>query len=87
MLQPPTISNSRNVDKDITQLCKNYRVIFFSIFSTILGIFDSLIIYFLFWYVEDLAVQINFKNVKLIEGLIVAAETFGGEILFFSIAG
>lgn len=54
----------------------------------IVGILDSFIIYFLFWYVEDLACVTNhMERIKLIEGLIVAAETLGGEVIFFSFSG
>jgi MFS family permease len=34
-----------------------------------------------------LAVETHTENIKFIEGLIVAARTFGGEIIFFSISG
>jgi MFS family permease len=36
---------------------------------------------------QELATATNTPNVKLIEGLVVAAETLGGEVIFFSIAG
>jgi MFS family permease len=35
---------------------------------------------------EDLAVATNTENIKLIEGLTVAAEALGGEIIFFFIS-
>lgn len=38
-------------------------------------------------YLEDLAEATGTKNIKLLEGLIVAAETLGGEVIFFSISG
>lgn len=39
-------------------------------------------------YLEDLAVATGHMNeIKLIEGLIVAAETLGGEVIFFSLSG
>ncbi|KAI4458100.1 hypothetical protein MML48_7g00009172 [Holotrichia oblita] len=38
-------------------------------------------------YLEDLALITHTSNVKLLEGLIVAAETLGGEVVFFYISG
>lgn len=39
-------------------------------------------------YLEDLALATGYMNeIKLIEGLIVAAETLGGEVIFFSLSG
>jgi len=39
-------------------------------------------------YLEDLAMTTGYMGqIKLIEGLIVAAETLGGEIIFFSLSG
>lgn len=39
-------------------------------------------------YLEDLAtVTGHMGQIKLIEGLIVAAETLGGEVIFFSLSG
>lgn len=42
---------------------------------------------FLFRYIEDLAEETGMKKTKLLEGLIVAAETLGGEVIFFSLSG
>lgn len=39
-------------------------------------------------YLEDLAMATgHMREIKLIEGLTVAAETLGGEIIFFSLSG
>lgn len=39
-------------------------------------------------YLEDLAMMTgHMGEIKLIEGLIVAAQTLGGEIIFFSLSG
>lgn len=65
----------------------NRHVITFMSFAILVGVLDGFIIYFLFWYVEDLAATTNTGNIKLLEGLIVAAETLGGEVIFFSISG
>lgn len=70
------------------KLLKNPTISIFLIFSAIAGIIDSYIIYFLFWYLEDLAIQTNYMHqIKLIEGLTVAAETLGGEVIIFLFSG
>lgn len=39
-------------------------------------------------YLEDLAIATgHMGQIKLIEGLIVASETLGGEVIFFSLSG
>lgn len=38
-------------------------------------------------YLEDLSLATNTENIKLLEGLIVAAETLGGEVIFFMLSG
>ncbi|CAH0559127.1 unnamed protein product [Brassicogethes aeneus] len=86
-LNLPVIKGPENIIKEFIVLLKNKRVFTFMIFAICAGILDSLIIYFLFWYVEDLALKTNTTNIKLLEGLIVAAETLGGEVIFFSISG
>ncbi|KAJ8961416.1 hypothetical protein NQ318_014662 [Aromia moschata] len=86
-LKLPIIESPENIFKDIRRLLNNRRVITFIFFAVFAGIVDSFIIYYLFWYLEDLAKLTDTKNVKLLEGLIVAAETLGGEVIFFSISG
>ncbi|XP_018318493.1 major facilitator superfamily domain-containing protein 6 isoform X2 [Agrilus planipennis] len=86
-LKLPVISPPKNVFKDLCRLLRDRDVVVFLIFAIFAGIIDSFIIYFLFWFLEDLAIQSQTGNVKLLEGLIVAAETLGGEILFFAISG
>ncbi|XP_076242063.1 major facilitator superfamily domain-containing protein 6 [Calliopsis andreniformis] len=84
----PIMAGSGNVLKDVFQLLKLKPIVIFLCFATIAGIFDSFIIYFLFWYLEDLAIATgHMGEIKLIEGLIVAAETLGGEVIFFSLSG
>lgn len=77
----------KNLFKDIRKLMNNKHVITFMVYAILVGVLDGFIIYFLFWYVEDLATTANTHNIKLLEGLIVAAETLGGEVVFFSISG
>ncbi|RZC43212.1 major facilitator superfamily domain-containing protein 6 [Asbolus verrucosus] len=86
-LKLPIIPVPDNIFKDLKQLMSNRSVMTFIIFAIFAGILDGLIIYFLFWYLEELAIETNTQHVKLIEGLIVAAETLGGEVIFFSISG
>lgn len=87
-LDLPIMAGSESVLKDVFQLLKMKPILIFLCFATIAGIFDSFIIYFLFWYLEDLALATGYMNeIKLIEGLIVAAETLGGEVIFFSLSG
>nr|CAH7741196.1 unnamed protein product [Callosobruchus chinensis] len=76
-----------NIFKEIKHLMNNRHVAIFITFAVFAGIVDSFIIYYLFWYVEDFASQTGTTNVKLLEGLILAAETLGGEVIFFSLAG
>lgn len=60
----------------------------FLVFATLAGIVDSFIIYFLFWYLEEVAEQTGYTNsIKLIEGCVVAAECLGGEIPMFLLSG
>ncbi|CAG9823296.1 unnamed protein product [Phaedon cochleariae] len=86
-LKLPIMEAPDNIFKSIKDLLKNKHVATFLTFSVFAGIVDSFIIYYLFWYLEDLAEATGTKNVKLLEGLIVAAETLGGEVIFFSISG
>ncbi|XP_066259293.1 major facilitator superfamily domain-containing protein 6 isoform X2 [Euwallacea similis] len=86
-LKLPIMEAPKNLLKDITKLMNNRHVIIFVSYAILVGVLDGFIIYFLFWYVEDLAVTANTENIKLLEGLIVAAETLGGEVIFFSISG
>ncbi|XP_076650977.1 major facilitator superfamily domain-containing protein 6 [Halictus rubicundus] len=84
----PIMAGSENILKDVFQLLRMKPIIIFLCFATIAGILDSFIIYFLFWYLEDLALATgHMSEIKFIEGLIVAAETLGGEVIFFSLSG
>lgn len=43
---------------------------------------------YFFRFMEDIAIETNqYGNIKFLEGLTIAAESFGGEILFFAISG
>ncbi|KAL1505718.1 hypothetical protein ABEB36_005218 [Hypothenemus hampei] len=86
-LKLPIMEAPKNIFKDIKHLINNRHVIIFMIYAILVGVLDGFIIYFLFWYVEDLAATTGTAKIKLLEGLIVAAETLGGEVIFFSISG
>ncbi|KAK2584703.1 hypothetical protein KPH14_007037 [Odynerus spinipes] len=87
-LKLPVMSESTNIAKDVYSLLKLKPIFIFLCFATLAGILDSFLIYFLFWYLEDLSKATGYMSkIKLIEGLIVAAETLGGEVIFFSLSG
>lgn len=82
------MTGSDNIAKDVWKLLKIKKITIFLIFATIAGIIDSYLIYFLFWYIEDLAEQTDFMSqIKLIEGLVIAAQTLGGEVIAFLLSG
>ncbi|XP_052128997.1 major facilitator superfamily domain-containing protein 6 isoform X1 [Frankliniella occidentalis] len=87
-LKLPKLPKSESILGDVASLLKHRHIVVFLIFATFAGICDSFIIYFMFWYLEDLAMASGaMSHVKLIEGLVIAAETLGGEVIFFSYAG
>lgn len=87
-LKLPIISGSSNILKDVLRLLKLKPIAIFLWFATLAGILDSFLIYFLFWYLEDLAIATGYMGeIKLIEGLTVAAQTLGSEVIFFSLSG
>ncbi|XP_030759296.1 major facilitator superfamily domain-containing protein 6 [Sitophilus oryzae] len=86
-LKLPVMEAPENIFKELRKLLKNRYVATFLSFAVLVGVLDGFIIYFLFWYIEDLAAATNTGYIKLLEGLIVAAETLGGEVIFFSVSG
>ncbi|XP_070518126.1 major facilitator superfamily domain-containing protein 6-A-like [Cardiocondyla obscurior] len=87
-LKVPFKLKSTTIVKDVFTLIKSKSVVIFLCFVTIFGILNGIIRNFLFWYVEDLAVETGYiSNIKLIEGLIIAIQTFGGEIVFLFFSG
>ncbi|XP_049763424.1 major facilitator superfamily domain-containing protein 6 [Schistocerca cancellata] len=87
-LELPVIPRSESIFKDLKGLLRLKHILVFLMFATLAGIVDSFIIYFLFWYLEDLAMMGGgMNNMKLLEGLTIAAETLVGEVIFFSISG
>lgn len=87
-LKLPKLPKSESIIGDVASLLRHRHIAVFLVFATFAGICDSFIIYFMFWYLEDLALASGaMAHVKLIEGLVIAAETLGGEVIFFSYAG
>jgi hypothetical protein len=87
-LKLPKLSSPESLTKDIIKLVKNPKIALFLTFATIVGIFDSFIFYYMFWYLEEVAEQTGMKDhIKLIEGVVVAVECIFGEVLFFIISG
>ncbi|XP_064212553.1 major facilitator superfamily domain-containing protein 6-A [Tribolium castaneum] len=86
-LKLPVIEAPKNIFKDLKVLLTDRYVKTFIVFTVFVGMLDGVIIYFLFWYLEDLAKETHTTNVKLIEGLILAAACLGAEVIFFSISG
>lgn len=87
-LKLPVLYSSESIFNEVGTLLKQKGVAIFLMFATLAGIFDSFIIYYMFWHLEDLAVETGHEqSIKMIEGLVVAAECLVGEIVFFMISG
>lgn len=85
---PKFTSEGDTIATKVTHLLMQKEILIFLIFATLAGILDSFIIYFMFWYLEEVAESTGYKDsIKLIEGCVVAAECLGGEIIFFLISG
>ncbi|KAF5276051.1 hypothetical protein FQA39_LY00847 [Lamprigera yunnana] len=86
-LQIPIIQAPTKIFKSLKKLFSNSTTMVFMVYAMLAGIVDSFMVYFLFWYLEDLALQTDTTNIKLLEGLTVAAQTLGAEVIFFYISG
>ncbi|PNF40182.1 hypothetical protein B7P43_G08260 [Cryptotermes secundus] len=87
-LRLPPIPRSDSILRDVGNLLKHKHIVVFLTFATLSGVIDSFIVYFLFWYLEDLAqVTGDMDNIKLLEGITVAVETLVGEVIFFMLSG
>jgi len=72
----------------VWELLQRPSVAIFLVFATLAGILDSFIIYYMFWFLEEVAQETGYMgSIKLIEGCVVAAECLGSEILFFLVSG
>lgn len=88
-LKLPRFTNEGDtIASKVTDLLMQKQILIFLFFATLAGILDSFIIYYMFWYLEEIAKETGYMDrIKLIEGCVVAAECLGGEILFFLISG
>ncbi|EDW00756.1 major facilitator superfamily domain-containing protein 6 [Drosophila grimshawi] len=87
-LKLPKLGGSESIWTDVWQLVRQPPIVSFLLFATMAGIFDSFIIYFMFWHVEQVAEETGYMDqIKLIEGLVVAAECLAGEVPFFFYSG
>ncbi|KAF5276052.1 hypothetical protein FQA39_LY00848 [Lamprigera yunnana] len=86
-LQIPILQAPKNILKSLKDLFRNGTIMVFMVYAMLAGIVDSFVVYFLFWYLEDLALVTETANMKLLEGLIVAAQTLGAEVIVFYISG
>ncbi|BFG06347.1 major facilitator superfamily domain-containing protein 6 [Drosophila madeirensis] len=87
-LKLPKLGGSESIAADVWQLVRQPPIVIFLVFATVAGIIDSFIIYFMFWHVEQVAEETGYMHqIKLIEGLVVAAECLAGEVPFFFYSG
>ncbi|XP_018392088.1 PREDICTED: major facilitator superfamily domain-containing protein 6-like [Cyphomyrmex costatus] len=87
-LELPFQSESTTILKDVFTLLKSKSIVIFLCFSAFIGILNSIMRNFLLWYVEDLSIMTGYMDrIKSIEGLIVAAQSFSGEVIFFFLSG
>ncbi|XP_073963822.1 major facilitator superfamily domain-containing protein 6 [Choristoneura fumiferana] len=84
----PSLSSPDDSGKALRAVLRMPRVIVFILFAVIAGTFDSFIIYYMFWFLEELAEETgSMAKIKLIEGVVVAGQSFIGEIVFFYFSG
>ncbi|XP_071626340.1 major facilitator superfamily domain-containing protein 6-like [Temnothorax longispinosus] len=87
-LEMPLEKGSTTILKDVFILLKSKSIVIFLCFVAFVGILHTVKRNYLFWYLEDLAIATGYMNrIKLIEGLTLIAETFGGEIAFLFFSG
>lgn len=87
-LKLPPLPKSESIIRDIHKLVVQPRIAVFLLFAVFVGMCDSSIIFYLLWYLEDLAKEsANPVNMKLLQGLTVAAETLVGEVVSFYLSG
>lgn len=87
-LKLPKLPESENILKDVLKLVRQPHITAFLVFATFVGVCDSFIMNYLMWYLEDLALATrSMANIKFLEGLTIAAETLGGEVVFFPLSG
>ncbi|RVE46368.1 hypothetical protein evm_008991 [Chilo suppressalis] len=84
----PSLSSPEDSGAALRQVLRMPRVLVFIAFAVVAGTFDSFIIYYMFWFLEELAEETgSMEKIKLIEGVVVAGQSFIGELLFFYFSG
>ncbi|XP_072941322.1 major facilitator superfamily domain-containing protein 6 [Epargyreus clarus] len=84
----PSLSSPDDSGKALREVLRMPRVLVFITFAVVAGTFDSFIIYYMFWFLEELAEKTgSMGEIKLIEGVVVAGQSFCGELLFFFLSG
>ncbi|KAJ0169816.1 hypothetical protein K1T71_014422 [Dendrolimus kikuchii] len=84
----PPLSSPEDSGRALRQVLRIPRVVVFIIFAVIAGTFDSFIIYYMFWFLEELAEKTDYMaKIKLIEGVVIATQSLLGELLFFFYSG
>ncbi|KAL4714769.1 hypothetical protein ACJJTC_002628 [Scirpophaga incertulas] len=84
----PSLSSPEDSGAALRRVLRMPRVLVFITFAVVAGTFDSFIIYYMFWFLEELAEDTgSMAKIKLIEGVVVAAQSFIGELLFFYFSG
>ncbi|XP_052754961.1 major facilitator superfamily domain-containing protein 6 isoform X1 [Galleria mellonella] len=87
-LNLPSLSSPEDSGKALREVLRIPRVMLFIVFAVIAGTFDSFIIYYMFWFLEEIAEETGYMaKIKLIEGVVIAAQSFIGELLFFYFSG
>ncbi|XP_048003523.1 major facilitator superfamily domain-containing protein 6 [Leguminivora glycinivorella] len=87
-LNLPSLTSPDDSGKALRDVLRIPRVLVFIVFAVVAGTFDSFIIYYMFWFLEELAEETgSMAKIKLIEGVVVAAQSFIGELLFFYFSG
>lgn len=82
------IPNSHRIVREACQVLRKPHVMIFVFFSLIIGLCDGFLVYYLFWYMETVANESGYYNkIRLIEGLTVLVQSFGGELLMFPLSG
>lgn len=82
---------SSNILKDVGKIFKSFRVIVFFLWCVTVGLGTAMIWNFLFWHLENLAVQqeaCSFdSSMKTLQGLMMFVQCFFGEVPFFFLSG
>lgn len=87
-LRLPVMTSATSIWDEVGKLLSQRKIVIFLVFATLAGVFDSFIMYYMFWHLENVAdASDHMGSIKLIEGCVVAAECLGGEILFFLVSG